>query len=246
VTFKQSRVIDNDLVAAILSKDVICLDRPVYIGQAILDLSKLRMYKLQYVELEKYKTLFNCELNIVAGDTDSFFLECRNVSLKNQLLPAMRDDLLLDTSNYPKSHDLYSDRIASVVGKFKDESCGVRDFGAWLFLRPKCYVLQDDGRNEVKKAKGVKKSVVKSSLTYTDYLRVYNAPQDDMAANKCVKQARIGSINHQLYTIMETKTALNAMDNKRCWLSKNQSVAYGHYLTFQDDDVPMVEDSSID
>jgi hypothetical protein len=232
VTFRQSKVIDNDLVAAILSKDVICLDRPVYIGQAILDLSKLRMYELQYVELEKYRVQFNCELNIVAGDTDSFFLECRNVSLETQLLPAMIHDKLLDTSNYPKSHKLYSREIASVVGKFKDESCGVRKFDAWLFLRPKCYVLKDNQNDEVKKAKGVKRSLVKSTLTYEDYLRVYNAPPDDVSASRCVKQARIGSINHQLYTMVETKTALNAIDNKRYWISKNHSVAYGHEVCF--------------
>ena len=101
-----------------------------------------------------------------------------------------------------------------------------------FFLRPKCYILKDSCGDEVKKSKGVKKSLVKSSLTYDDYLRVYNAPQDDVSASRCVKQARIGSVNHQLYTIVETKTALNAIDHKRHWTSKNQSVAYGHEVCF--------------
>ena len=105
-------VVTDDLLVAHLSKESICLDRPIYIGQAVLDLSKLRMYQLQYHELENYRNEFKgCELNIIAGDTDSFFLECRNIDVSSQLLPAMIRDELLDTSNFPKSHSLYSNKI---------------------------------------------------------------------------------------------------------------------------------------
>ena len=88
-SFRKSIKIDNDLVAVMLNKESICLDRPSYIGQTVLDLSKLRMYKLKYDELRKYETQFGCQLNIIASDKDSFFLECLNVSLRGHLISAM-------------------------------------------------------------------------------------------------------------------------------------------------------------
>ena len=138
--FKRSIKVADDLIAVLLNKEIVCLDRPSYIGQSVLDLSKLRMYTLQYVELEKYRKQFNCEINIMAGDTDSFFVECKGVKL-NQLLSAMIKDQLLDTSNYDKNDPLHSDKLGSVVGKSKDESKGQLKFKEWIFLRLKCYSL---------------------------------------------------------------------------------------------------------
>ena len=139
--FKRSEKITEDLVVATMIKETICLDRPVYIGQAVLDLSKLRMYKLQYTELERYRQIFNCTIDVVAGDTDSFFLCCRDINLNNQLLPAMISDELLDTSNYPTTHPLHSKKFASQIGKFKDESGGGVRYVEWVFLRPNMYSM---------------------------------------------------------------------------------------------------------
>ena len=138
--FNRSIKIADDLVAALLLKEFICLDKPSYIGQSVLDLSKLRMYQLQYVDLQWYRDELNCEINVVAGDTDSFFLECKNVDLRTQLLPLLISDGLLDTSNYPVTDPLYSLDEAGVIGRFKDESKGF-PFHEWYFLRPKCYSL---------------------------------------------------------------------------------------------------------
>ena len=65
--------IADDLVSIILSQDEICLNRPIYIEQAVLDLSKVRMYELQYIELQRYRDMFRCEIKIMACDTYSFF-----------------------------------------------------------------------------------------------------------------------------------------------------------------------------
>jgi hypothetical protein len=218
--FRKSIKIADDLIALFMCKENICLDRPSYIGQVILDLSKLRMYDLQYVELQKYRELFSCDINIVAGDTDSFFLECRNVSLRNQLLPQMLADGLLDTSKYPSTDALYSSKFADVVGKFKDESKGV-PYDEWVFLRPKCYSLSSGIKSTIK-AKGV--DLKDSSLKHESYLKVYN---DDSSIT--IDQMRIQSKNHQLYTIKSRKLALRCQDDKRHWVGKNKSHAYGHY-----------------
>ena len=51
------------------------LDKPVYVGQAVLDLSKLVMYRLRYQQLASYEKKFGGEIRVAGGDTDSLFLE---------------------------------------------------------------------------------------------------------------------------------------------------------------------------
>ena len=222
-TFKRTIDITDDLILAELSKEMVCLDKPIYIGQAVLDLSKLRMYRLHYNELERYRQEFDCQLNIVACDTDSFFLECVGVNLDEQLLPAMMRDKLLDTSNYAKDHPLYSTQFASQIGKFKDEGGGSTHFIDAVFLRPKLYSLKTrEVGKDVVKAKGV--NVKQAALHHEEYVDVLTCNSQRYA-----KQRRIGSHEHQLYTFASTKLALSCNDDKRCWLSTNDSLAYGHH-----------------
>ena len=230
-TFRKSIDICDNLVAALMIKENIILDKPVFIGQAVLDLSKLRMYRLQYIELENYRNEFNCEINIVAADTDSFFLECKNVAL-DSLLSAMVRDHILDTSNYPITHPLYSREHANEIGLFKDESEGDR-YKEWIFLRPKCYSLLKEDDTSNRKAKGVIRDVVRNRLQHERYKEVYEQGVDIRE-----KQRRIGSKNHQLYTMETDRMALSRRDDKRHWVANNQSLAYGHYIIgmFDDDD----------
>jgi hypothetical protein len=54
-----------------------------------------------------------------------------------------------------------------------------------------------------------------------------------------IEQKNIRSINHQLFTIVNTKVALKCLDDKRCWIGKNQSVAYGHKNQISMTDTPI-------
>ena len=244
-TFKRTIHISDDLVAVLLLPELVTLNRPIYVGQSVLDISKLRMYELHYVELEKYRKEFQCEINIVAGDTDSFFLECINVDLRTQLLPAMIRDQLLDTSNYESSDPLYSSQLASRIGKFKDESGGGIDpFVEWIFLRPKCYSLLSQSQHDHRRSKGV--MLHQTSLSHLDFKNEFmiherkrrreeedvdddEINEEEHESRRYVKQRRIGSKNHQLYTIIQSKVALNINDDKRHWIGCNESLAYGHY-----------------
>ena len=230
--FKYAIPISEDLVTNIMIKEHICLNRPVYIGQAVLDLSKLRMYRLQYGDLAKYRKIFDPvggSIKILAGDTDSFFLEVSNIDLQDQLLPMMFSDGLLDTSNYPHFHDLYSKKYENKVGLFKDESAGKEDYVEWVFLRPKCYSLLSADGTSSHKAKGVKRN---THLTHQQYLEVYKSfdPTTNPHTSTCitVSQRNIVSKQHQLQTICYSKRALSIMDDKRMWVGQNVSVPYGH------------------
>lgn len=65
----------HNVVGVHLLKKKIVLDKMIFAGQAILDLSKLEMYELRYNLLSKYENEFNGEIRIAGGDTDSFFLK---------------------------------------------------------------------------------------------------------------------------------------------------------------------------
>ena len=217
--FRRTMKIADDLIAVLLNKEEIVLDRPSYIGQTVLDLSKLRMYKLQYQDLERYRQDLNCKIKIIAGDTDSFFLQCKNVDL-NQLLGKMKDDGLLDTSNYPSNHSLFSRQVENKLGLFKDEAKG-QLFEEWIFLRPKCYSLKYLNQVEVCKSKGVN---LKGTMVKHDSYRTIYKENTRMT----VPQTRFITRNHQLYTEKSTKMALRCLDDKRLWTAKNRSLAYGH------------------
>jgi len=196
------------------------LNRPSYIGQSVLDISKLRMYQLQYRQLQDYRERFNCEIEIVAGDTDSFFLRTRNVD-RDVLLTAMKNDGMLDTSNYPHSHPLYSATLDSVLGLYKDEAKGVR-IKECIFLRPKCYAMLLESLEEILKSKGV--GLRGSNVTYDSYLWTYLSGEKTK-----IPQVKFTTTNHQLYTTTSEKVALHCFDDKRYWTSRNESLPYGHY-----------------
>ena len=229
--FRKSVIIKENLVAAILNKETICLDRPVYVGQAVLDLSKLRMYRLQYEELQRYREQFRgSQINIIAGDTDSFFLEVVGVDEKSQLLPAMLHDGLLDTSNFKTDSPLYSRANENKIGLFKDESGG-SEFCELVFLRHKCYSLLSEDCSSSHKAKGVTR---RTKISHAQYMQIFESYHPDVDAapspkRLCVEQRRIGSVNHQLYTLQYNKVALSIRDDKRAWIGQNVSLPYGHY-----------------
>ena len=238
---RRSIEIAQDLVAVFLGKTSIKLDKPIYIGQAVLDLSKLVMYRLYYEKLMKYAEEFrNGKINILGGDTDSFFLELQNIPLRS-LLQRMKDDHLLDTSNFNSSDPLYSKVIASKIGCVKDECAGV-PIQEMVLLQPKCYsAILVDRSYTIKRAKGVQRVVLHTELDHESYKRIYHQfancfleeeEQDndsDLNPPLVKRQRRIGSENHQLYTFSYNKIALACRDNKRQWVGQNMSFAFGHW-----------------
>ena len=136
----------------------------------------------------------------------------------------MIQDGLLDTSNYDVRHEYYSKQYAAKLGCIKDEFKG-KVCKEIVMLAPKCYSMQIVGERKPKvAAKGIGKEV-SSNLTHEDY-RDRIIFQNEL--NKKVR--RIQSFKHQLYNITQNKIALSFTENKRAWISDNQSLPYGHYL----------------
>ena len=58
--------------------------------------------------------------------------------------------------------------IKKVIGKFKDE-VGGKQITHFVGLRPKLYSFKVEDNSETRKAKGVKKNVIKNALSFEDY-----------------------------------------------------------------------------
>ena len=69
------------------------------------------------------------------------------------------------TSDYPENHPsgIKTGVNKKVIGKFKDEAAG-RQIKHFVRLRPKLYCFKDDEERETRKAKGVKKNVIKKNF----------------------------------------------------------------------------------
>ena len=96
-----------------------------------------------------------------------------------------------------------------LIGMFKDQLGGkiMKDFCA---LRAKIYTYLMDDDSENKKAKEIKKCVVKRRVMFGNY-------KDSLFNNKTImrSQLRFKSDHHNVYTEEVNKIALNSNDDKR-------------------------------
>lgn len=201
--FKEYRIINENLVAIHLTKTRVELDKPLYIGFTVLDLSKNEMVNFLYNVMKKK---YHDRVKVCYSDTDSFVMEIFCEDLYSDLIELKP---YFDFSNYPKSHFLFDDSKKAQIGLMKDEFAGkiIRSF---VGLRPKLYAIVTEDEYEEKKAKGVSKSVVRNELTFQDY---YNVLLNSKDVYKNMIQFR--SINHTIYTINSRKVALRNFDSKR-------------------------------
>ena len=155
-------IFSSDLVGIGMHKSKLLLDKPVYTGMTILDNSKILMYDFFYNELkEQYGP--KCEL--LYTDTDSLLVEIETDDVYKDI---EKNKDLYDTSDYPKEHKLYSNINKKVLGKMKDE-CNGTQIVECVCLRPKMYSILKAHEKNIKKAKGVKKSVVNKKIMHEHY-----------------------------------------------------------------------------
>ncbi len=211
------RIFNEDLVGVHLQKTKLFLNRPIYVGFSILDLSKVLMFSYHFLKMKpRYKT----NITVLFTDTDSL---CYLIKTPNLYEDMAQDSSLYDLSNYPPTHHLYDPTNKKVIGKMKDETAGTPIL-EYVGLRSKMYsALLPIG--EKKTAKGVSLTVTRKELTHAHY---YHCLFGQEAMISRMKQIR--SYNHQLYTIELTKTGLSPFDDKRYILDDGvSSLAYGHY-----------------
>ena len=225
VTYKRSVTFTNDeaneeyLVGLEAQRTNVKLNKPIYTGFTVLELSKMHMYQFHYNHImkkygpQKAKLLFT--------DTDSLTY----LITTDDVYEDMKADAdLYDTSDYPKDHPLHSNINKKVIGKFKDETAGV-PIAEFVGLRAKMYSIKTEDGKEEKKGKGIKKSVLKKEVKHQDY-------KDCLFEQKEYQHSMMGfqSRQHQVYTINQTKKSLSPFDDKRFILEDGFTTrAHGHH-----------------
>ena len=219
--FKSCKIFNENLVSVHMKKTSLTMNKPVYLGMCILELSKTIMYDFHYNYIkpkygEKAKLLFT--------DTDSLMYEIKTEDFYKDISGDVKDRF--DTSDYPENHPsgIPTGLNKKVLGMMKDEAGGkiIKEF---VGLLSKLYsFIMDDGE-ETKKCKGVKKQVVESSISHEDYKTCLLTGKEQLR-----KQNILRSYNHEVYTEEVNKIALSAQDDKRYILSDGvHTLAWGHY-----------------
>ncbi|KAL4123344.1 hypothetical protein QTP88_015541 [Uroleucon formosanum] len=223
--FKDRTIYSKNLMTIHMNKEKIKFDKPIYVGFAILDISKTIMYHFHY---DIMKNMYGNNIDIVYSDTDSLVYEIRTLNFFDDIKHKLFS--YFDTSNYPKNHYCYSDLRKNQPGKFKDEikSEILLEF---IALRPKLYAYKINNK-EVKKAKGVKNYVIDKHMKFDEYLEILNAYTNNLSDKKICKTMNfIQSKNHFVYSKSVKKIALTANDDKRIIMHDGiYTIAYGHYL----------------
>ena len=145
--FISQKVFDKNFVAVRCSKTLLTLNKPIYVGFCILELSKLLMYQFHY----DYALKSFDNVKLLFTDTDSLVYEIKNGNVYDQ---CFKDKRLFDFSEYPKNSAYYDSSNKKVLGKMKDELNGVK-IDEFVGLKSKMYSLIVENDKEVNKAQGV-------------------------------------------------------------------------------------------
>ena len=217
---KTSKYFSENLLAVEMRKTEITMNKPVYLGQAILDISKTLMYQFYY---DYVKPKYNDKVKLCYMDTDSFIL---HIFTKDFYEDISNDvDKWFDTSNYSKNTNrtIKTGVNKNKLGFMKDETANdeiseiVNVCAMYAYLKQ--VNTDDNNLKEEKQAKGIKKCVKKQCLKFQDYV-------DALVLNKtkrCV-QTVIRPYAHNVFTQDVNKIAISA--HKRIWIKGYFDMTY--------------------
>ena len=253
-TFKSITSFNEEISAVERLKAKVMMNKPIYIGLCVLDLSKWLMYDFYYHTL---KEVFPDKVHLLFTDTDSLCVSiegCADVykRIREQQInlgngggsDTVSASTFFDFSGYSSAHPifegLHDDTITAikksnkkVPGKMKDELDG-NILLEFIGLRAKAYAFKklisypkaDDGGKviEVKKLKGIQKCVVKMSIHFEHYKSCLFEKLTHLATTTSLR-----SRMHQLRTMRVRKVAMTPYDDKRYLLDDGiTSLPYGH------------------
>ena len=219
--YKSCKIFSENLISVHMKKTSLLMNKPVYLGACILDLSKTIMYDFHYNYI---KPMYKDKAKLLFTDTDSLMYEIETEDFYKDISGDVKNRF--DTSDYPDNHPsgIPTGINKKVLGMFKDEATGkiIKEF---VGLRAKLYSYKMFEGEESKKCKGVKKQVVEKSITHEDYKTCLFTGKEQLRKLNIIK-----SYEHEVYTEEVNKVALSSEDDKRYIMSDGiHTMAWGHY-----------------
>ena len=133
-SFCRGILITDCLTVVQCTVQTLTLNRPIYVGFTVLELSKLHMYNLHYNHM-KVKYPHASQLRLLFTDTNSLAYAVKTENIYEDM--ASDAAIKYDFSEYPRNHPLYNTSNRKALGFVKDElnSIPMKEF---VGLRPKC------------------------------------------------------------------------------------------------------------
>ena len=167
------------------------------------------------------KNKYGQKAELLMTDTDSLMYPIQTDDVYYDIKKDVKKKF--DTSNFPDVHPsgIKTGVNEKVVGVFKNEAAA-NTITHFVGLSSKLYAyliemlygkygkLKEPEEEEIRKAKGVKKNVIKKSLTFEDYKKCLFSEEKVMREMNMFKTQ-----NHDIYTMSVNKVALSANDDKR-------------------------------
>ena len=119
--YHSTKYISKDLLVMEIKKTEVKINKPIYLGQGILDLSKTLMYEFWY---DYIKPMYNNKAKLCYTDTDSLVIHIKTDYFYTDISNDV--ERMFDTSNYNKKDNrpLPIDKSKKVIGMFKDKISG--------------------------------------------------------------------------------------------------------------------------
>ena len=139
--FKSEVRFGENLMGCEMGKIKVVMNKPVYLGQAILDLSKIVTYEFCY---DYMAPKYGKKLDLCYMDTDSLIYNIETEDFSKDIaedVPAR-----FDTSGYNPDRSLPVGLNKKVIGLMKDE-LGGEIMTEFVTLKPKMYAYQLNQRN---------------------------------------------------------------------------------------------------
>ena len=111
--FVLQKIFPKNVVAIHKIKPVLILNKPIYVGFSIPDLSKLHMYEFHYKDI---KSKFDAKL--LFTDTDNLVYEIKTEDVYEDFY---KNKNFFGFSGYPLKSKLFGPANIKVIGKMKDE-----------------------------------------------------------------------------------------------------------------------------
>ena len=180
------------------------MNKPIYLGLSILEISKTIMYEFWY---DYVKKKYGDMVKLCYMDTDSLIMNIKTKDFYKDIAQDVGERF--HTSNYDVDRPLPKGKNKKLIGLMKDELGGgiITEFVA---LRPKTYSYMTDEFIEMKNAKVTKKCVIKKVLKFEDYKKCLFDNEPTLKS-----QQRFKSENHEVYMENINKIALSSNDDKR-------------------------------
>ena len=205
--FKDVYPFSKHLFAVEMGKTEIKMNKPVYLRQATLDLSKTLIYEFHYDYMRpKYRSKFK----LCYMDTDSFVYKIETEDFYRDIAKDL--EKRFDASGYSRDQNgpLPIGKNEKVIGLMNDE-LGGKIMTEFVALRAKTYAYRKiDKEVEEKCCNGTKKCVVSEGLAFDDY-KTY------LSDGKTIYRGQMLFENKKLevYMVNKFKIALNRDDDKR-------------------------------